>query len=78
MNQEQLLLQYLKERGEITTLTAMNDLGISRLSNVIHDLKNHGNVILSEYVTSNNRYGEPCTYKVYWLGGEDNEDQNAD
>ena len=78
MNQEYLLLQYLQKNGEITTLTAMNELGISRLSNVIRDLKRHGNIILSRYVTGINRYGEPRTYKEYWLGGSENENQNAD
>lgn len=78
MNQEQRLYHYLKENGEITTLTAMNDLGISRLSNVIRDLKRHGTCIVSEYVTGNNRYGEQCSYKVYSIGGKDNDDQNTD
>lgn len=76
--QEKRVLDHLKKKGEITTLTAMNELGISRLSNVIHDLKSHGFNIVSSWKTSNNRYGESCTYKIYRLGDDKNENQNTD
>lgn len=75
--QEQRVIDYLEKKGRITTLTAMNDLGISRLSNVIHDLKDHGYNIVSSWETSNNRYGESCTYKVYRIGDDQNENQNT-
>lgn len=73
MTQEQRLYEYLKENSGITTLTAMNDLGISRLSNVIHDLKSQGIQIVSSYTKSYNRYGEEVMYKVYQLRSDGDE-----
>ena len=49
MTQDQRLYEYLKENSGITTLEAMSYLGISRLSNVIHDLKSQGIQIVSSY-----------------------------
>ena len=73
MNQEQRVLQYLLTKDKLTTLIAMKILGVSRLSNILNKLRKHGYVIMSEYVTDYNQYGEPCKYKMYWLNEEESE-----
>lgn len=64
------VLDYIKKFGSITTLEAFRDLGVTRLSARIFELRNKGLNIDSTSVTSKNRYGETCTYAKYFLKGE--------
>lgn len=64
------VLDYIKEFGSITTLEAFRDLGVTRLSARIFELRNRGEEIESESVTSKNRFGEKCTYAKYFLRKE--------
>ncbi len=50
MTQAQELLHYLKERGSITPLEALQELGIFRLAARIHDLERAGHSIPRETV----------------------------
>ena len=64
------VLDYIKKFGSITTLEAFRDLGVTRLSARIFELRDKGLNIDSTNVTSKNRYGENCTYAKYFLKGE--------
>lgn len=56
------------KRGEsVTQLDAWARFGVSRLAARIYDLKEQGVEIASEKVDVQNRFGEPCKVKRYWL-----------
>ena len=69
MNQQQRIFEYMKAHGGITTLDAMYDLGVTRLSGRIFDLRKSGVEIDSERITVKNRYGEDCSVVRYSLRG---------
>ena len=66
MTQEQLVLQYIKDFGSISTLEAFKDLGITRLSAKIFNLRNDYNV-RDSWDESVNRYGKKVRFKRYYL-----------
>lgn len=68
--QEERVLKYMDETGDITRLDAMLDLGIANLPAVINRLRKDGYNIKTEKVKSKNRYGEPITYAKYSRDGE--------
>ena len=61
------ILQYMKDFGSISTLQAFTDLGCTRLSGRIFDLKQAGHKITDKFVTGRNRYNETVQYKEYSL-----------
>ena len=65
MTQEQMVLKYMKEHNGITTLEAFRDLGITRLSARIYDLRTSGKKIISSRETGINRFGEVCYFTRY-------------
>lgn len=67
-SQKERVLDYMRAHDGITTLDAF-DLGITRLSARIWDLK-HKDGIAIEKVTEKGktRYGTACTYDRYFLG----------
>lgn len=65
------VLDYIKKFGSITTLEAFRDLGVTRLSARIFELRDKSLNIDSTNVTSKNRYGENCTYAKYFIRKED-------
>ena len=65
--QNERVLRHLKDYGTITTWEAIEEYGITRLSARIKDLKDTGNKIDSEWLSSENRYGEKVSYKKYIL-----------
>ncbi|WP_288910986.1 helix-turn-helix domain-containing protein [uncultured Thomasclavelia sp.] len=66
--QAERVLDYIKKYGSITTLDAFRDLGVTRLSARIYELKHYNGLdINKKYVTSKNRHGEICTYAKYTL-----------
>lgn len=69
--QAERVLEYIKRFGSITTLEAFRDLGVTRLSARIYELRARNINIDSTSVTSKNRYGENCTYAKYYLRKED-------
>lgn len=69
MKQTERILKYINDFGSITSLQAMQDLGVMRLASRITDLKQAGYEIDSEYVHSKNRYGDPMRYKRYYMKG---------
>lgn len=60
------VLNYIRDFGSITTFEAFTELGCTRLSEYIRQLRLEYN-ILDEWIISTNRYGEKVQFKKYWL-----------
>ena len=61
------LLDYLKEFKHITSLQAIRDLGNTRLSATIYQLRKDGHNIISEDLIVRNRWGNNTTVSLYKL-----------
>lgn len=70
MTKEKRLLNYLNEHGSITSLQAINELGDTRLSATIFNLKKMGYNVVDSWVVANNRYGEKTHFKAYSILGD--------
>lgn len=68
------VLQYMKEHGGITSARAFYDLGCSRLSGRIYDLKKDGIGIDKKMVSVQCRDGNYTRVAYYFLTGEDEND----
>ncbi len=62
---QQRVFDYMTDFGSITSLEACNDLGETRLSARIFELKKKGVLIADEVIEVRNRYGEPRHVKRY-------------
>jgi hypothetical protein len=60
------ILKYIRDFGSITTFEAFTELGCTRLSEYIRQLRLEHNV-LDKWINDTNRYGEKVQYKKYWL-----------
>lgn len=60
------VLNYINQFGSITTWDAFKDLGCTRLSEYIRQLRQEL-PIEDEWGESINRYGEKVQYKRYWI-----------
>lgn len=69
INQNKLLLDYMRDNGHITAAVAMRELGVARLASRIHELRNSGYAIGDYFQEATNRYGDKVRYKVYFLRG---------
>lgn len=58
------VLNYIKDFGSITTFEAFTELGCTRLSEYIRQLRIDYH-IADEWVSTTNRYGERVQYKKY-------------
>lgn len=67
MNQHERIIQYMKDFGTITTIQAFTDLGITKLTTRISELRRDGYQIRSEKISGKNRYGEKITFNRYSL-----------
>lgn len=72
--QQQRVLDYMRIFGSISSLEAFKDLGVTRLSAVIYELKRKGVAITSTTEYVKNRYGEPVHFSRYMVA--QNENQN--
>ena len=70
MNRADRVYQYMKDFGSITPLDAIRDLGYTRLSAAIFELKRNGKKVHTEMESSKNRYGQTVHYARYSLVGE--------
>ena len=70
-NQIKVVLNYMRENKSITTQKAFA-LGVTRLSSIIHRLRNRGYEISTELVKGTDRYGSDCTCGVFTLLSEPN------
>jgi hypothetical protein len=68
MNQRQMILQYIKDFGSITSYQAYIDLGITQLATRIKELKEQGYIFSCEWISKKNRYGKSVAFKKYSLG----------
>ena len=68
MNRAELVMDYMREFGSITTLDAFRDLGCTRLACAISEIKKNGYNVHKKYETKKNRRGIPVTYARYFLG----------
>lgn len=73
MTQVDMVLQHLKDYDSISTWEAIQQYGITRISDKVFRLKKKGYNIISERIIFINRYGKQGTYSKYKLGGELNE-----
>lgn len=65
------VLNYLIEFGSITTKEAFEDLGCTRLSEYIRQLRQEM-IIDDEIITGINRYGEKVFWKRYFIRSNKN------
>ena len=68
-SQCQMILQYMKETGGITTMEAFRKFGCTRLSGRIYDLRQEGYAISGETIRKTNRKGKTVTFTRYSLNG---------
>ena len=68
MTQEKRLIDYLVANPTITSIEALNELGIFRLASRVSNLKKKGYKITSRMVPVTNRYGETCHVSEYSIG----------
>ena len=67
--QQERVLQYMNDFGSITSLDAFKDLGVTRLSAVIHTLRHKKGYTINAVMEScRNRYNEPVSYARYSMG----------
>jgi len=69
MTQKEMVLDYLRKHGSITTLESMKHLLILDLQSNIRYLRNEGYDITDEYITKKNIYGKKTSFKKYYLKG---------
>lgn len=72
MTQCEQVLNYIKIFGSISSMEAFQDLGITRLSARIWELRNEGYVFDETNETHKNRFGKLVTYKRYGFQKETN------
>ena len=63
---KQRIIDYINEFGSITTFQAFTDLGCTRLSEYIRQIREERQV-LDETIKSKNRYGENVWYKKFYF-----------
>ena len=63
---KQRVIDYINEFGSITTFQAFTDLGCTRLSEYIRQIREERKV-LDETITTKNRYGEKVWYKKFYF-----------
>lgn len=67
MKQTERVLQYMRDFGSITQAEAFKDLGVTRLSARIWDIRHQSIGVHAEFEKAKNRYGEPVHYLRYSL-----------
>ena len=67
---EAAMLKYIEDYGSITSLEAFADLGVTRLSAAIFNLRKSGHHIISVPEASTNRYGDTVRYARYRIAGK--------
>jgi len=68
MNQYERILDYINRFGSISPMEAFNDLGITKLSTRIGEMRKDGIEFDQKWETRKNRYGETRRYMRYWKG----------
>lgn len=66
------IIEYMKSHNGISSQDAFRELGITRLSARIKELREFGYNISTIMVYGRNRYGEPVRFGLYKLVGDKN------
>ncbi len=66
-SQKQLIIEYIRKFGSITSKEAYDQLGITQLGARLDQLKKEGFQFETKWEHGKNRYGENTTYKRYFL-----------
>ena len=69
MTQNDMILAWLRDNRSITPWEAIRELGCTRLSARIYDLRRRGISISQETVRRVNRYGKMVSFARYTLEG---------
>ena len=72
-NQEQMILEYIKDKGCITTLQAVRELGILQAPARIWGLKRRGINIKTRWKQVVDRYGETKRIVEYYIAEDEGE-----
>lgn len=75
MSMKERIRKYMEDFGSITTREAFIELGCSRLSEYIRQLRLETDVV-GEWQTGVNRYGEKVEYKKYYFADRKEESKN--
>ena len=67
LSQQERILNYLHEFKSITTLDAFKDLGITKLTTRISEMRRKGIEIIGKPEVVENRYGDKCHIYRYSL-----------
>ena len=65
VTQHQLIIKYIEDFGSITPMEAIFDLGITKLSTRVSEMRRGGMRFKIETVKSTNRYGKPVHFAKY-------------
>lgn len=65
--QKDIIINYIREFGSISSWEAYVDLGITQLGARIDQLKKEGYEFRTEWESNTNRFGEKTEYKRYYL-----------
>ena len=60
------VIEYIEQFGSKTTFQAFTDLGITRLSEFIRQIRQE-RVVLDETIVTKNRYGDRTWYKKFYF-----------
>ncbi len=67
MTQAERIIKYIRDFGSISPMEAFQDLGITKLSTRISEMRQDGLEFNKIRESSKNRYGEKVTYMRYSL-----------
>lgn len=76
ITQKQRIIDYIREFGYITSWQAYQDLGIMQLGARIDQLQKDGYTFRTEWEEKKNRFGEPVSFKRYYLADMVSENMN--
>jgi hypothetical protein len=65
MTQHEMILNYIADFGSITPMEAFSDLGVTKLSTRISEMRKKGVEFKIETVKGRNRYGKATRYARY-------------
>lgn len=70
MTQRSMIVAYMKEHGSITTYEAFEQLGITKLTTRISELRAGGFKIRQRTEAGLNRFGKAVSWNRYWIEDE--------
>ena len=76
LTQRQRIIEYIRIFGSITSWDAYSDLGITQFATRVKELKEEGYEFTTKWETKKNRYGEPVSFKRYYLSDMVSENMN--